>query len=164
MNTLSLPSLHFWCCKNQNAELELLCSASQHTVVFSTALLKQCACVQIKIYSWVNCCTNNGKWVQLHIVWHLLLKGNAEVNSFLNTEGKTLCTESGKFLTFLAQISCCCSLVLDKLTSAPLNWKSEGLAHLYVWEWWEGYYWVMLWLQKSSTMSYPKIIRKMFWG
>lgn len=44
-----------------------------------------------------------------------------KVNSLLKTEGKTLCTEAGKFLTFLAQISCCCALMLDAPTSAPLT-------------------------------------------
>lgn len=139
-----------------------LFSITAYSGVFNSSTKAMCMCVCKSKFTRVHCCTNNGKWVQLHIVWHLVLKGN--VNSFLNIEGKTLCTESGKFLTFLAQISCCCSLVLDKLTSAPLNWKSEGLAHLYVCEWWEGYYWVMLWLQKSRTISCPKSIRKMSWG
>lgn len=44
MHPLSLPSLRSWPCKNQNTELELLCSESEHTVeLLKTPLKSVCA-------------------------------------------------------------------------------------------------------------------------
>lgn len=53
-------------------------------------------------------CIYNGRGVQLCVEWHLKIQGDAEVNSLLKTEGKTLCIQTGKKI----EISCSAFLLL----------------------------------------------------
>lgn len=122
-----------------------------------------CACVNQNLL-WVNCCTDNGKWVQLHVAWHLVMKGNAEVKSPRKTGGKTVhwdrkifyisCSDFLLLLTNAGYTSFCPPQLEGCMPGSPV-WlgvmRRFFLAH-------------MLWLQKSWTMSCPKIIRKMSLG